>query len=85
MVKDEISRVVHIGLLCTQEIPSLRPTIAKALDMLSKKEEQLPAPSNPPFLDESKMELLDMYDDPLYPLNAADSVATMSYSEFYPR
>ncbi|KAK4261349.1 hypothetical protein QN277_004359 [Acacia crassicarpa] len=84
-VKDAILRVVHIGLLCTQEIPSLRPTMAKALEMLTKKEEQLPAPSNPPFIDESTMELKNIYDDPLCPLNAADSIATMSYSEFYPR
>lgn len=48
-------------------------------------EEHLPAPSNPPFLDESTMELQDTYDDPLYPLNAADSIATMSHSSFYPR
>ncbi|XP_028754480.1 cysteine-rich receptor-like protein kinase 2 [Neltuma alba] len=84
-VKDEILRVVHIGLLCTQEISSLRPTMAKALEMLTKKEEQLPAPSNPPFIDESTMELQDIYGDPFYPLNAADSIATMSHSEFYPR
>ncbi|KAL4391544.1 hypothetical protein AHAS_Ahas03G0255700 [Arachis hypogaea] len=29
--KDEILKVVHIGLLCTQENPSLRPTMSRAL------------------------------------------------------
>ncbi|KAK7307233.1 hypothetical protein VNO77_40112 [Canavalia gladiata] len=84
-VKDEILRVLHIGLLCTQEAALLRPTMSKALQMLTKKEEHLAAPSNPPFLDESTMELHDTSGDPFYPLNAADSVATMSLSSFYPR
>ncbi|XP_014521392.1 cysteine-rich receptor-like protein kinase 2 isoform X1 [Vigna radiata var. radiata] len=84
-VKDEILRVVHIGLLCTQEVPSLRPIMSKTLHMLTKKEENLIAPSNPPFLDESTMELHDTSADPFYPLNAADSMATMSHSSFYPR
>ncbi|KAK7386780.1 hypothetical protein VNO78_27116 [Psophocarpus tetragonolobus] len=84
-VKSEILRVLQIGLLCTQEIPSLRPSMSKALKMLTKKEEHLEAPSNPPFIDESTMELHDHNDDPFYPLNAADSLATMSHSSFYPR
>ncbi|KAF2286719.1 hypothetical protein GH714_023955 [Hevea brasiliensis] len=45
-VKNDVLRVVHIGLLCTQEIASLRPTMAKALQMLTA-DEQLPAPTNP--------------------------------------
>ncbi|XP_061355018.1 cysteine-rich receptor-like protein kinase 2 [Gastrolobium bilobum] len=84
-VKNEMLRVVHIGLLCTQEIPSLRPTMSKALQMLTKKEEHLAAPSNPPFIDESTMELHGNSDDPFLPLNAADSIATISHSSFYPR
>ncbi|KAH1239090.1 Cysteine-rich receptor-like protein kinase 2 [Glycine max] len=48
-------------LLCTQEIPSLRPSMSKALKMPTKKEEhlELEAPSNPPFIHESTMELHD--------------------------
>ncbi|XP_051116450.1 cysteine-rich receptor-like protein kinase 2 [Andrographis paniculata] len=56
-VEDEILRAFHVGLLCTQEISSLRPSMSRALQMLANKEVQLPAPSNPPFLDESTMEL----------------------------
>ncbi|XP_058776386.1 cysteine-rich receptor-like protein kinase 2 [Vicia villosa] len=84
-VKNELLRVVHIGLLCTQEVPSLRPTMSKALQMLTKSEEPLVAPSNPPFLDESTMELHDTSGDPFYLPNATDSIATMSHSSFYPR
>nr|GMD26274.1 cysteine-rich receptor-like protein kinase 2 isoform X1 [Ipomoea batatas] len=47
-VKNEVLRVVHIGLLCTQEAPSLRPSMSKALQMLVKREE-LPATHESPL------------------------------------
>ncbi|EXB82556.1 Cysteine-rich receptor-like protein kinase 2 [Morus notabilis] len=86
-IKNQISRVVHIGLLCTQEIGSLRPTMSKALQMLTKKEQQLPAPTSPPFIDEKTMEFNDTCEDPSYPLNGDDagSVANFTHSSFYPR
>ena len=84
-VKNDILRVVQIGLLCTQEMCSLRPCMSKVLKMLTKKEEHVEAPSKPPFIDESTMELHDQNDDPYYPLNVADSLATISHSSFYPR
>lgn len=86
-VPNEVFRVMHIGLLCTQEIQSLRPTMSKALQMLTKKEEHLPAPTNPPFMDEGTMELNDTCEDPLYRFNAgiSDSIATVGDSSFYPR
>ncbi|XP_057984954.1 cysteine-rich receptor-like protein kinase 2 isoform X2 [Hevea brasiliensis] len=85
-VKNDVLRVVHLGLLCTQEIPSLRPTIAKALQMLTT-EEQLPAPTNPPFTDERTMEFNDTCEDPWYPLNAglSASIATVTLSSFHSR
>ncbi|KAG6708202.1 hypothetical protein I3842_06G069400 [Carya illinoinensis] len=86
-IKNEILRVVHIGLLCTQEIPSLRPTMSKALQMLTKEEEHLPKPTNPPFVDETTMELNDTCEDSFYPPKAgmSDSIATVSKSSFRPR
>lgn len=86
-VTNEVFRVMHIGLLCTQEIQSLRPTMSKALQMLTKKEDQLPAPTNPPFMDEGTMELNDTCEDPFYPFKAgiSDSIATVADSSFYPR
>ncbi|GAU33814.1 hypothetical protein TSUD_221510, partial [Trifolium subterraneum] len=83
-VKNEILRVFHIGLLCIQEVASLRPTMSKTLQMLTENEEHLVAPSNPPFLDESTMELHETGGDPFYLPKTADSVATMSHSSFYP-
>nr|GMD24660.1 cysteine-rich receptor-like protein kinase 2 [Ipomoea batatas] len=85
-VKNEVLRVVHIGLLCTQEAPSLRPSMSKALQMLVKREE-LPAPTNPPFVDEKTMELNDGWDNQSFPLRDSESasVASVSHSSFYPR
>ncbi|OWM76085.1 cysteine-rich receptor-like protein kinase 2 [Punica granatum] len=86
-IKNEVLRVIHIGLLCTQEAPTLRPTMSRVLLMLTKKDDELPAPSNPPFIDEKTMELNDSYEDHSYHpnKNASDSVATISTSSFYPR
>uniref|UniRef100_A0A2P2PLU6 Uncharacterized protein MANES_12G025400 n=1 Tax=Rhizophora mucronata TaxID=61149 RepID=A0A2P2PLU6_RHIMU len=82
-VKNDILRVVHVGLLCTQEVPSLRPSMSKALQMLTT-EERLPAPTSPPFMDETTLELCE---DACYPLNAglSASIATVSNSSFRPR
>ncbi|KAI3817532.1 hypothetical protein L1987_11327 [Smallanthus sonchifolius] len=84
--KDAI-KVVHVGLLCTQEAQSLRPSMSAALKMLAKDDEPLPAPSNPPFIDEKTMELNDIteklqnYGDG----DDSSSVATVSQSHFDPR
>ncbi|KAI7741998.1 hypothetical protein M8C21_024065 [Ambrosia artemisiifolia] len=53
----DVTRVVHVALLCTQEAPSLRPSMSATLKMLAKDDDVLPAPSNPPFINELTMEL----------------------------
>ncbi|XP_076884793.1 cysteine-rich receptor-like protein kinase 2 [Bidens hawaiensis] len=84
--KKEAIKVVHVGLLCTQEAPTLRPTISMALKMLVKDDEPLPTPSSPPFIDYDEIKELEeniqRYND-----NDADfdSVATVSHSQFSPR
>ncbi|XP_055815398.1 cysteine-rich receptor-like protein kinase 2 isoform X2 [Solanum dulcamara] len=84
-VQNEITRVLHVGLLCTQEIPTLRPSMSKALQMFVKKDEELPPPTNPPFVDEKTMELHDPWEK--YSLKQGDSasIANLSHSSFYPR
>ncbi|CAK9166045.1 unnamed protein product [Ilex paraguariensis] len=86
-MKYEVLRVLHVGLLCTQEVPSLRPSMSKALQMLAKKDEHLPSPTNPPFVDEQTMALNDTSKNPSHPLNVlnSDSIASVSHSSFYPR
>ncbi|PIN09759.1 Serine/threonine protein kinase [Handroanthus impetiginosus] len=85
-IKNEILRVVHVGLLCTQETPSLRPSMSEALLMLVNKE-HLAAPTNPAFMDEKTMEFNDMSKNMLSPLNYGNavSVASISKSIFLPR
>ncbi|XP_050938442.1 cysteine-rich receptor-like protein kinase 2 [Cucumis melo] len=85
-VKDEVVRVVHIGLLCIQEIPSLRPTMSKVLRMLTMEEEHLPPPTKPPFMDEMTMELDDSCKySRCYSNTEGSSTATVGHSSFYPR
>ncbi|KAH0724398.1 hypothetical protein KY285_000236 [Solanum tuberosum] len=84
-VKNEVARVLHVGLLCTQEIPTLRPSMSKALQMFVKKDEELPSPTNPPFVDEKTMELHDPWDKYLLKQGDSASIANLSHSSFYPR
>ncbi|KAJ0489599.1 putative protein kinase RLK-Pelle-DLSV family [Helianthus annuus] len=69
----EAIKVVHIGLLCTQESPSLRPSMSAALKMLATNDEPIPAPTNPPFIDEGTMELNNMTQRLLNTSNTDDS------------
>ncbi|KAK9060240.1 hypothetical protein SSX86_020944 [Deinandra increscens subsp. villosa] len=82
--KKEAIKVVHVGLLCTQEAPSLRPSISMALKMLVKHDESLPTPSNPPFIrddeiNEVEENIQSYHDDDL------SSVATVSHDQLSPR
>lgn len=45
-VGDEMFKVVHVGLFCTQRLPSM----ATALKMLSRRDDELPSPTFPPFI-----------------------------------
>lgn len=84
---EEILRVVHVALLCTQEAWSRRPSMSVALLMLVGKE-HLPRPTKPPFMDEKTMELNAMIEEETLPIldhGSAASVATVSHTSFYPR
>ncbi|CAM8989604.1 unnamed protein product [Rhodiola kirilowii] len=57
---NEITRCLHIGLLCVQESPTARPTMASVVQMLNDSSLSLPAPVKPAVsthsgLDESGM------------------------------
>ncbi|KAL4574026.1 hypothetical protein LXL04_020848 [Taraxacum kok-saghyz] len=84
----EGKKVVQVGLLCTQEAPSLRPSMSMVLKMLAKDNEPLPVPSNPPFIDEKTMELNDLEERVRHYMTYGDgseSIANVSHSHFYPR
>lgn len=46
----EASRVLQIGLLCTQASVVLRPSMDEVVDMLSNRDGEIPVPNQPPFL-----------------------------------
>ncbi|KAI3779419.1 hypothetical protein L2E82_09137 [Cichorium intybus] len=82
----EVKKVVQVGLLCIQEAPFLRPSMSAVLRMLAK-DEPLPVPSNPPFIDGKTMEL-DKITGKIQYYNYRDdstSIATVSHSHFFPR
>ncbi|KAK4380531.1 hypothetical protein RND71_002393 [Anisodus tanguticus] len=84
-VKNEVARVLHVGLLCTQKIPTLRPCMSQVLHMFIKKEEELPSPTKPPYVDEKTMEVNDPRE--MYSIREgySASIANLSHSSFYPR
>ncbi|KAL6333483.1 hypothetical protein AAG906_028668 [Vitis piasezkii] len=49
--QEEISRCIHVGLLCVQESAKDRPSISTVLSMLSSEIAHLPPPKQPPFIE----------------------------------
>ncbi|EAY87251.1 hypothetical protein OsI_08653 [Oryza sativa Indica Group] len=47
--KEEAWRCFHVGLLCVQESPELRPTMSNVVLMLISDQMQLPEPAQPPL------------------------------------
>lgn len=46
----------HIGLLCTQASASLRPSMARVVQMLSNSDLNVPTPNQPPFLNAAMLD-----------------------------
>lgn len=53
---EQVLNVFHVGLLCTQASPNLRPPMWKVVEMLNSKGRDLPLPSQPPFINVSGAE-----------------------------
>ncbi|GLU11306.1 hypothetical protein SLE2022_280610 [Rubroshorea leprosula] len=70
---EEIKRVIQVGLLCTQETPSLRPSMTSVIQMLKHKDVELPIPTKPPFLYESIEFSFSFSSYPSQPLHTSDS------------
>jgi hypothetical protein len=54
--RNDVIRCIHIGLLCVQENPTDRPTMATIVLMLSSYTVTLPSPQKPPFFLHSRIE-----------------------------
>ncbi|PKU60974.1 cysteine-rich receptor-like protein kinase 2 [Dendrobium catenatum] len=48
--EEEALNIFHVGLLCVQASPALRPPMWKVVEMLTSRSKELPAPSQPPFI-----------------------------------
>lgn len=83
-VKEEVMKMFHVGLLCTQEIPTFRPSVSCALQMLLDREKQPPAPTKPPFTDDASMELNETKEDIDWPRDPS-SIANVSTGSYDPR
>ncbi|XP_030923054.1 cysteine-rich receptor-like protein kinase 26 [Quercus lobata] len=54
--RSEITRCIHIGLLCVQENVAYRPTMSLVVQMLNSDSSSLPTPARPAFLIHSDIE-----------------------------
>ncbi|KAF3783293.1 Cysteine-rich receptor-like protein kinase 2 [Nymphaea thermarum] len=98
---DEVSRLAIVGLLCTQEVPALRPCMSLLVGMLRYKDFHLPTPSKPPFVHSFSIgDVCEQSDTPFNPngfsigdvceksdtpLNPNVSFSSLDCSEMYPR
>eukprot|EP00253_Pinus_taeda_P020009 PITA_20009 len=94
----EVVRIVHIALLCTQASATLRPSMSKVITLLTSKDINIPAATEPPFINVIHSES-STYDtsnhsesnnyDPLSkigsPPTTTISLNTISTSSFGPR
>ncbi|CAM8985924.1 unnamed protein product [Rhodiola kirilowii] len=79
---NEITRCLHIGLLCVQESPTARPTMASVVQMLNDSSLSLPAPVKPAVSTHSGLDESGM---PSSEERNSFSQNEVSVSEFYPR
>ncbi|XP_058092175.1 cysteine-rich receptor-like protein kinase 10 [Magnolia sinica] len=82
--RSEVTRCIHIALLCVQEDAFDRPTMSRVVLMLSSSSVTLPLPSKPAFIASSRMKS-DIPVARYYDSQASDSVNEVSISELTPR
>jgi hypothetical protein len=85
--RDEVLRCIHIGLLCVQEDPAMRPTMASILLTLNNGSVTLPSPKEPAFFLHSKTDtpIKDLESDQSTTKSMPWSVNEASISELHPR
>jgi hypothetical protein len=85
--RDEVLRCIHIGLLCVQEDPADRPTMASILLTLNSGSVTLPSPQEPAFFLRSKtdMPIKDLESDQSTSKSMPWSINEASISELDPR
>ncbi|XP_029151423.1 cysteine-rich receptor-like protein kinase 10 isoform X1 [Arachis hypogaea] len=83
---NEVMRCIHIGLLCVQEDPADRPTMATIMLMLDSYSVTLPVPNQPAFVVHSGTDSnMLQFSEPTTNVSVQTSVNEMSVSEMDPR
>ena len=82
---NEVMRCIQIGLLCAEEDPANRPTMASIVLMLSSFSVPLPLPQKPAYFPHSRTTERNMLAAGGLESDNSTSVNEMSFSEFYPR
>ncbi|XP_022843543.1 cysteine-rich receptor-like protein kinase 42 [Olea europaea var. sylvestris] len=77
----EASRVLKIGLLCTQASASSRPSMSEVVRMLTDCDCEIPEPSQPPFLNTSLLSATSTRST--YSINSLASNAQTRFEAFY--
>ena len=87
--RNEVIRCIHMGLLCVQENPANRPTMATIALMLNSYSVTLPLPQQPAFLHRSRAKLnkpiTELESDQHTSQSNGWSVNEASFTEIYPR
>jgi hypothetical protein len=87
--RNEITRCVHIGLLCVQEDPNDRPTLSTIVLMLTSFSVTLPLPREPAYFGQSRtvptFPTTELESDRSTSKSKPLSVNDMSITELYPR
>jgi len=80
---EEVIKCIHIGLLCVQEDPSDRPTMATILFYLNNHSINLPSPHEPGYFKQIRNENNMTANKKL--VNVDDSINVISLTTFFPR
>ncbi|RHN82100.1 putative protein kinase RLK-Pelle-DLSV family [Medicago truncatula] len=80
---EEVINYIHIGLLCVQENPEDRPTMATVAFYLNSSSTNLPSPLEPPYFKRNGTE--DNMPPNIALDNISDSTNGVTMTEFFPR
>jgi len=83
----EVIKCIQIGLLCVQENPNVRPTMATVVSYLNSHSPELSSPQEPAFFihDRTNQDVAAQLEPSSANNFVSFSVNEVSISEFYPR
>ncbi|XP_041028267.1 cysteine-rich receptor-like protein kinase 10 isoform X1 [Juglans microcarpa x Juglans regia] len=83
--RNEVIRCIHMGLLCVQEDPANRPTMATIALMLDSYSVTLPLPQQPAFLHRSRAKPNRLTQELESDQSPSQSINEASFTEIHPR